>query len=104
MDKPQVIAWMMGEEIAPDDPYRHIKQRALDLDAAAEIIGQVTREADCEQRAAAIGGVVEALAVESIDIGELLDASGLPEPGRDAACYLALSLKLAELGELDDDG
>jgi hypothetical protein len=54
-------------------------------------------------RAAAVGQVVEALAVESIDIAELLDASGLPEPGRDAACYLALSLRLAELGGPDGE-
>lgn len=60
------------------------------------------RAAIVRARAAAMCEVVEALAVESIDIAELLDASGLDEPGRDAACYLALSLKLAESGELDD--
>jgi hypothetical protein len=100
--KPRVIAWMMGEEIADDDPRRAIKLRALDLDAAAEILGQVTREADIRARAAAIGQVVEALAIESIDIGDVLDASGLDERGREDAAYLALSLKLAELSGPDD--
>jgi len=100
-DKPRVIAWMQDAPIDPDDPYAAIKLRARAISDAAEIIGQVARKVEAGTRAAAIGGVVEALAVESLDIADLLDASGLSEPERDAACYLALSLKLIELGEPD---
>jgi hypothetical protein len=98
---PRVIAFMLGEDIAEDDPYRAIKLRARDLDAASEILEQVSREAGIRARAAGVGRVVEALAVQSLDIAGVLDASGLDERGREDAAYLALTLRLAELGELD---
>jgi hypothetical protein len=86
--------------MASDDTYMMMvdgKVQAVDL---APMLRR-HRAAIVQARAAAMSEVVEALAVESIDIADLLDASGLPEPERDAACYLALSLRLAELSGPD---
>jgi hypothetical protein len=47
-------------------------------------------------RAGAVGRLVDALAVESLDVMDLCDASGLDEPGVDAATYLALTLAQVE--------
>ena len=58
------------------------------------------RAAVVKARAAAMSEVVELLGVESLDIKEVCDASGLPEPGVDAATYVALVLRLAEMGAL----
>ena len=102
-ERPKMIAWMVDAPIADDDPHKRIKLRARDLDAAAEVLELVTRRAEAGARAAAVGRVVEALAVESLDIGDVLDASGLGEDDIDAATYLALSLKLAELSGPDGE-
>src|SRR5258708_24705579 len=102
-DRPQVIAFMVGGEIGDDDPYRAIKLRALAIDAAAEVLDQVSRSVDASTRADAVGQLVDALAVESLDIVATCDASGLPESGVDSATYIALCLRMAELGELTGD-
>jgi hypothetical protein len=48
------------------------------------------------RRAAAIGGLADALAVESLDIIGSCDASGLPDSEVDAATYVALTLRQIE--------
>lgn len=49
------------------------------------------------RRAAAVGALVDALAVESLDIVQSCDASGLPPAEVDSATYLALVLRQAEM-------
>lgn len=57
------------------------------------------RAAHAEARAAAVGQLADALAVESLDVMELCDTSGLPESGVDAATYVALTL-----AQIEQDG
>jgi hypothetical protein len=94
--KPQARAWFVDEPVGPADPMRRIKERAK----------QLLRESDRAQVSAAadrVGALVDALAVESLDIEASCDASGLDESGVDSATYLALCLRMAELGELTGD-
>ena len=102
-DKPKAIAFMVGGPIADDDPYRAIKERALAISDAAEAWEGAARSAAVDVRADAVGALVDALACESLDIVATCDASGLPESGVDAATYVALTLRLAELGGLSGD-
>ncbi len=81
----KVLGWMAAPD--PDEPdvdYFEADQR---------------RRAAC--RAAAVGQLVDALACESLDVITVCEASGLPESGVDAATYLALVLRQAELSAED---
>jgi hypothetical protein len=96
VDKPQARAWFVDEPVDPADPLAGVKARAK----------QLLRESDRAQissAADAVGRLVSALAVESLDIAATCDASGLPDSAVDAATYVALCLRMAELGELTGD-
>jgi hypothetical protein len=100
MGKPKVIAFFLDDEIAPDDPYRAVKLRARDIDAAAEILGQVAREAGARARAARLdeaAGLFADPAFNPLETGDAAAAAGLSEADIDAASYVALVLRKVEL-------
>lgn len=92
VDKPKVVAFMVDDEIAADDPYRAVKLRARQL-------------CDPHYRAASNAGrLVEAaglFADGAFDPESTWDAgraAGLSDADLDAAAYVALVLRETELG------
>ena len=51
MDKPKVVAWFLGDEIADDDPLAAVKRGTLALDAAAEETAAAERRGHAAARA-----------------------------------------------------
>lgn len=93
--KPMAVAWWVADEISDDDPLRHIKQRAADYLAAAEILGQAARAGTVAARADRIDPAAALTADEAFTTDEVKDmwqASGLSHDDLDAAANVALEL------------
>lgn len=99
MDKPQVIAFFLDAPVDPADPLAHVKQRARDIDAAAEVIGQVARKAGVEARADVIDPAAALFADPAFDLEKTYDVAEAAMPGADvnAASYIGLVLREVEL-------
>jgi len=101
MDKPQVIAFMVGGEIADDDPHKWIKLRALAISDAAEAWEDAARPVIVEARADAIDQAAELLMDDAFDVESTWDAAeaaGLPDGMIDSAGNAALLLWQVERG------
>src|SRR5438034_9626801 len=94
-EKPMAAAWWVADEISDDDPLRHIKQRAADHLAAAEVLGQVARKAAVGARADRIDQAAALFADPAFDLEETYGAAEAAMPGADvnAASYIGLILR-----------
>ena len=92
-DRPRAVAWFMDAPIADDDPLRAVKLRALDTDAAAEILGQAERTGHTEVRADLIGQAAGLIPDETFDLDTAHDVSGMSWADLDSASYVALILE-----------
>jgi hypothetical protein len=93
--KPMAVAWWVDDEISDDDPLRHIKQRAADHLAAAEVLGQAARSGTVAARADRIDPAAGLTADEAFTADEIRDMwrrSGLSGDELDAAANVGLEL------------
>jgi len=92
--KPMAVAWWVDDEISDDDPLRHIKQRAADHLAAAEVFGQAAESGTVAARADRIDPAAALLdsAFTADEVAEMWQASGLSDDDLDAAAHVAVVL------------
>jgi len=98
-EQPQVIAFMVGAEIADDDPHKWIKLRALAISDAAEALEDAARSAEVWSRAAAVDAVAELAACPGFDLDDVCEAgeARVGEAGVDAALGVVAELQQVEM-------
>jgi hypothetical protein len=99
MDRPKVIAFFLGEEIAGDDPHRDVKLRARDIDGAEEVLQQAAKSGTVAARADRLVPAADLTADEAFTAGEVQEMwqrSGLSDDELDSAANAAMVLWTVE--------